>query len=46
MTNNTLSTLVEDEHQIASLLIRSGHARDSDEERALREEGEVRLEMA
>ena len=31
MANNYLSTLVEDEHQIASLLIRWGHARDSDD---------------
>ena len=31
MSNNILSTLTEDEHQIASLLIRWGHARDSDD---------------
>jgi 3-phenylpropionate/cinnamic acid dioxygenase small subunit len=31
MSNNNLSTSVEDEHQIASLLIRWGHARDSDD---------------
>jgi hypothetical protein len=31
MSKNNLSTLVEDEHQIASLLIRWGHARDSDD---------------
>ena len=31
MSNHALSTLVEDEHQIASLLIRWGHARDSDD---------------
>jgi hypothetical protein len=31
MSNNNLSTLLEDEHQIASLLIRWGHARDSDD---------------
>jgi hypothetical protein len=31
MANNNLSTLIEDEHQIASLLIRWGHARDSDD---------------
>jgi hypothetical protein len=31
MANNNLSALVEDEHQIASLLIRWGHARDSDD---------------
>ena len=31
MSNNTLSTLIEDEHHIASLLIRWGHARDSDD---------------
>jgi hypothetical protein len=31
MPNNNLSTLIEDEHQIASLLIRWGHARDSDD---------------
>jgi hypothetical protein len=31
MVNNNLSTLTEDEHQIASLLIRWGHARDSDD---------------
>src|SRR4029434_2235594 len=29
MAKNNLSTLTEDEHQIASLLIRWGHARDS-----------------
>jgi ketosteroid isomerase-like protein len=31
MSNNNLSNLIEDEHQIASLLIRWGHARDSDD---------------
>ena len=31
MTHHSLSTLTEDEHQIASLLIRWGHARDSDD---------------
>lgn len=31
MANDNLSTLVEDEHQIANLLIRWGHARDSDD---------------
>lgn len=31
MANNNLSTLIEDERQIASLLIRWGHARDSDD---------------
>jgi hypothetical protein len=31
MSNNNLSTLIEDEHQIASLLMRWGHARDSDD---------------
>jgi SnoaL-like domain len=31
MAHNDLSTLIEDEHQIASLLIRWGHARDSDD---------------
>jgi SnoaL-like domain len=31
MSNNNLSTLIEDEHQIASLLIRWGHARDSND---------------
>jgi SnoaL-like domain len=31
MANNTLSHLIEDEHHIASLLIRWGHARDSDD---------------
>jgi SnoaL-like domain len=31
MADNNLSSLVEDEHQIASLLIRWGHARDSDD---------------
>jgi hypothetical protein len=31
MSNNNLSTSIEDEHQIASLLIRWGHARDSDD---------------
>jgi SnoaL-like domain len=31
MSNNNLSTAMEDEHQIASLLIRWGHARDSDD---------------
>jgi SnoaL-like domain len=31
MANNNLSTLIEDECQIASLLIRWGHARDSDD---------------
>jgi hypothetical protein len=31
MANNNLSTLIEDEHQIASLLMRWGHARDSDD---------------
>ena len=31
MTNNNLSASIEDEHQIASLLIRWGHARDSDD---------------
>jgi 3-phenylpropionate/cinnamic acid dioxygenase small subunit len=31
MSNNNLSTLIEDEHQITSLLIRWGHARDNDD---------------
>jgi len=31
MTNNNLLASIEDEHQIASLLIRWGHARDSDD---------------
>src|SRR5215510_6314640 len=31
MVNNNLLTLIEDEHQIANLLIRWGHARDSDD---------------
>ena len=31
MVNNNLSTLIEDDHQIASLLIRWGYARDSDD---------------
>jgi SnoaL-like domain len=31
MAHNDLSTLTEDEHQIASLLIHWGHARDSDD---------------
>lgn len=31
MSNHALSTLIEDERQIASLLIRWGHARDSDD---------------
>ena len=31
MSNNNLPALIEDEHQIASLLIRWGHARDSDD---------------
>jgi hypothetical protein len=31
MSKNNLSTLIEDEHQIASLLVRWGHARDSDD---------------
>jgi 3-phenylpropionate/cinnamic acid dioxygenase small subunit len=31
MVNNNLSTLIEDEHQIACLLTRWGHARDSDD---------------
>ena len=31
MSNNNLSTLIEDEHQIASLRMRWGHARDSDD---------------
>src|SRR5262245_47449980 len=31
MSNNNLSTSIEDEYQIASLLIRWGHARDSDD---------------
>jgi|SRR5215813_13727572 len=31
MSNNNFSTAIEDEHQIASLLIRWGHARDSDD---------------
>jgi len=31
MSNNNLSTLTEDEHQITSLLIRWGHARDGDD---------------
>ena len=31
MSNNSFSTAIEDEHQIASLLIRWGHARDSDD---------------
>jgi SnoaL-like domain len=31
MSNNNLSTLIEDEHQIASLVMRWGHARDSDD---------------
>lgn len=37
MSNNNLSTLVEAEHQIASLLIRWGHARDSDDWETLAE---------
>jgi hypothetical protein len=35
--SNNLSTLIEDEHQIASLLVRWGHARDSDEWETLAE---------
>jgi hypothetical protein len=31
MANNNLSGSIEDEHQIASLLVRWGHARDSDD---------------
>src|SRR5262245_1050988 len=31
MSNNNFSTAIEDEHQIASLLIRWGQARDSDD---------------
>ena len=31
MASNNLSTMIEDEHQIANLLIRWGHARDSDD---------------
>jgi hypothetical protein len=31
MSNNNLSNSIEDEHQIAGLLIRWGHARDSDD---------------
>jgi 3-phenylpropionate/cinnamic acid dioxygenase small subunit len=31
MVNNNLSDSIEDQHQIASLLIRWGHARDSDD---------------
>jgi hypothetical protein len=31
MANNNLSTLIEDEHQIASLLIHWEHVRDSDD---------------
>ena len=31
MSNNNFSTAIEDEHQIASLLIRWGHVRDSDD---------------
>src|SRR5262245_50795600 len=31
MSNNNFSTAIEDEYQIASLLIRWGHARDSDD---------------
>jgi SnoaL-like domain len=31
MSNSNLPTLIEDEHQIATLLIRWGHARDSDD---------------
>jgi SnoaL-like domain len=31
MSNNNLPNLIEDEHQIASLVIRWGHARDSDD---------------
>jgi 3-phenylpropionate/cinnamic acid dioxygenase small subunit len=31
MANNDLSASIEDEHQIANLLIRWGHARDSDD---------------
>jgi 3-phenylpropionate/cinnamic acid dioxygenase small subunit len=31
MANNNLSTATEDEHQISSLLIRWGHARDNDD---------------
>jgi hypothetical protein len=37
MAHNDLSTLIEDEHQIASLLIRWGHARDSDDWETLAE---------
>ncbi len=37
MANNNLSALTEDEHQIASLLIRWGHARDSDDWETLAE---------
>jgi 3-phenylpropionate/cinnamic acid dioxygenase small subunit len=37
MSNNNLSNLIEDEHQIASLLIRWGHARDSDDWETLAE---------
>src|SRR5262245_28459676 len=35
--SNNLSTLIEDEHQIANLLIRWGHARDSDDWETLAE---------
>jgi hypothetical protein len=31
MSNNSLLTLMEDEHRVASLLFRWGHARDSDD---------------
>ncbi len=37
MSNDKPSTLMEDEHQIASLLIRWGHARDSDDWETLAE---------
>ena len=37
MSNDKPSTLMEDEHQITSLLIRWGHARDSDDWKTLAE---------
>ena len=37
MSNDKPSTLIEDEHQITSLLIRWGHARDSDDWETLAE---------
>ena len=46
MDTNKLSGSIDDEHQIAGLLVRWGHARDSDEERALRDEGKRWLENA